>query len=155
MGDKENVKKALLTIKTKCNSKLLPSRTRPLGRKLNALQVPERRTWTIKLPRFKNPISIVNKIALIFEGKILLGMKFWHIKHILINDKLLIGWSKHQDLVGTVTPKVIQTVPFSWGGTIPEEKWYSLYNWGGYSSKQRLAWCVYLFYTCHLLILRI
>ena len=47
---------------------------------------------------------------------------------------------KRQSLVETVTPKVIRTVPFFWGG---------------YSSKQRLARCVYLFYICHRLILRI
>ena len=32
------------------------------------------------------------------------------------------GWS--------CNPSVIRTVPFTRGGAAPEEKWYSMYNWG-------------------------
>ena len=47
------------------------------------------------------------------------------------------------------TPEVIRTVPFSRGGVAPEGKWYSPYNFGCYSSNQRLVRRVYLFYIRH------
>ena len=54
-------------------------------------------------------------------------------------------YTSHQSLVGTVTPSVIRTVPFSLGGYAPSGKWYSPYNFGCYSSNQRLAlaWTTY------------
>ena len=49
-----------------------------------------------RIPWFKSPISIENKIAnMIFEDIFLLGMKFQQIKH--TNDELVIGWSRCQD----------------------------------------------------------
>ena len=35
------------------------------------------------------------------------------------------------------------------GGVAPSGKWYSTYNWGGYSSNQRLVRRVYLIYIRH------
>ena len=57
-------------------------------------------------------------------------------------------YTSHQSLVGTVTPSVIRTVPFSLGGYAPSGKWYSPYNFGCYSSNQRLALaCIFVYYT--------
>ena len=42
-------------------------------------------------------------------------------------------YTSHQSLVGTVTPSVIRTVPFSLGGYAPSGKWYSPNNFGCYS----------------------
>ena len=55
-------------------------------------------------------------------------------------------YTSHQSLVGTVTPSVIRTVPFSLGGYAPSGKWYSPYNFGCYSSNQRLALaCIFVY----------
>ena len=62
---------------------------------VNALLVPSKRMWTINLPRFKNPITIVHKLQDIFKDKILFGMKFWQIKH--TDNKLAIGWRRSHD----------------------------------------------------------
>ena len=57
-------------------------------------------------------------------------------------------YTSHQSLVGTVTPSVIRTVPFSLGGYAPSGKWYSPYNFGCYSSNQRLALaCIFVYYS--------
>ena len=57
-------------------------------------------------------------------------------------------YTSHQSLVGTVTPSVIRTVPFSLGGYAPSGKWYSPYNFGCYSSNQRLALaCIFVYYN--------
>ena len=56
-------------------------------------------------------------------------------------------YTSHQSLVGTVTPSVIRTVPFSLGGYAPSGKWYSPYNFGCYSSNQRLALaCIFVYF---------
>ena len=64
---------------------------------VNARPVEKLTMWTIKFPQIKNPTSIVNRITRcdIFEDKILLGMKYWQIKH--TNYKLAIHWSRCPD----------------------------------------------------------
>ena len=59
---------------------------------VNALVVPSRTMWMIKLPWFKNPISIINKIGgdAIWRQNLAL-YEISTIKH--VNDKLAIGWS--------------------------------------------------------------
>ena len=64
---------------------------------VNALLLPSRRTWMIKLPQFRNPVSIVNKIA---------GYDIWWqnlacfkiLTNKTYNDKLPNGWSRCKNL---------------------------------------------------------
>ena len=103
------------------------------------------RTWLLSLPILTLRVSKIHNSMVKVLSFFVLNPLFKSLKYIELSmTDIKQIYTSHQSLVGTVTPSVIRTVPFSLGGYAPSGKWYSPYNFG--CSNQRLALaCIFVY----------